>query len=84
MMVIQITEPEQVVVLRDQLADAGADLDRFDIAVWGQRDERMVSRADDRYDAWAAAGTTWFLTGPGPFGLVYEEVRDYVMAGPPR
>ena len=84
MMVIQITEPEQVVVLREQLADAGADLDHFDIAVWGQRDEQLIYRPDDRYEAWAAAGTTWFLTGPGPFGLVYEEVREYVAAGPAR
>jgi alkanesulfonate monooxygenase SsuD/methylene tetrahydromethanopterin reductase-like flavin-dependent oxidoreductase (luciferase family) len=84
MMVIQITEPEQVVVLREQLADVGADLDHFDIAVWGQRDEQLIYRSDDRYEAWAAAGTTWFLTGPGPFGLVYEEVREYVAAGPPR
>ena len=84
MMVIQITEPEQVVVLREQLADAGADLDHFDIAVWGQRDEQLIYRSDDRYEAWAAAGTTWFLTGPGPFGLVYEEVREYVVAGPAR
>ena len=84
MMVIQITEPEQVVALRQQLADAGANLANFDIAVWGQRDEKMVYRPDDRYDAWAAAGTTWFLTGPGPFGLDYDEVRDYVAAGPAR
>jgi len=84
MMVIQVTEPEQVVALRERLAAEGADLATFDIAVWGQRDEQLQYRPDDRYDAWAAAGTTWFLTGPGPFGLDYDEVREYVTAGPAR
>jgi len=83
-MVIQVTEPTLVVALRAQLEAAGADLHQFQVAVWGQRDERMVYRADDRFDEWADAGTTWFLMGPGPFNLVYDEVRDYVMAGPPR
>jgi alkanesulfonate monooxygenase SsuD/methylene tetrahydromethanopterin reductase-like flavin-dependent oxidoreductase (luciferase family) len=84
MMVIQMTEPEQVVELTEKLRAAGADLDHFDIVVWGQRDEKMVSREDERFAQWADSGVTWFLTGPGPFNLVYDEVREYVANGPPR
>lgn len=84
MMVIQMTEPGQMLELRSRLAAAGADLDHFDIALWGQRDERMVFREDRRFDEWAEAGATWFLTGPGPFDLEVDEVRDYVDGGPPR
>ncbi len=84
MMAIQVTEPEQAAQLLASLGEAGADLERFDLAVWGERDEAMVYREDRRYDQWARAGVTWFLTGPGPFDLVYEEVREYVAAGPPR
>jgi alkanesulfonate monooxygenase SsuD/methylene tetrahydromethanopterin reductase-like flavin-dependent oxidoreductase (luciferase family) len=84
MMAIQITEPSQASELRERLHDAGADLDHFDIAIWGQRDERLEYRDDERYEEWASAGVTWFLTGPGPFHLDYVEVRDYVAAGPPR
>ena len=83
-MVIQMTEPEQVTALKSQLAAAGADVEHFDIVVWGQRDEKMAYRDDVRYEQWARAGVTWYLTGPGPFNLVYEEVLDYVAAGPPR
>ena len=83
MMVIQITEPEQVVDLRAKLSEAGADLDHFDVVVWGQRDEKMIYREDERYTEWARAGVTWFLTGPGPFNLDFDEVRQYVAAGPP-
>jgi alkanesulfonate monooxygenase SsuD/methylene tetrahydromethanopterin reductase-like flavin-dependent oxidoreductase (luciferase family) len=83
-MVIHMTEPEQVVELRTKLIDVGADLDHFDIAHWGQRDEKMLYREDERYIQWAQAGVTWFLTGPGPFNLIYDEVREYVAAGPPR
>ncbi len=78
-----MTEPEQVVELRAKLVAAGADLDRFDIVVWGQRDEKM-NEPYDRYGAWEEAGATWSLTGPGPFNLVYDDVRQYVAAGPPR
>jgi len=84
MIVIQMTEPEQIDELKANLIEAGADLDHFDIVVWGQRDEKMVYREDERYAQWARAGVTWFLTGPGPFDLVYDEVREYVAAGPPR
>ena len=84
MMVIQITEPAQVEELRIRLGEAGADLDHFDIAVWGQRDEHLVYRADERYEEWTHAGVTWFLTGPGPFELDFADVHDYVAAGPPR
>lgn len=83
MMAIQVTDPEQVVALRARLAEAGAALEGFDVAVWGERDASMEFRRDDRYAEWAEAGVTWFLTGPGPFNLVYDEVRDYVGAGPP-
>jgi alkanesulfonate monooxygenase SsuD/methylene tetrahydromethanopterin reductase-like flavin-dependent oxidoreductase (luciferase family) len=84
MMVIQMTEPEQVAELKAKLVAAGADLDNFDIVVWGQRDEKMVYRDDERYEQWAQAGVTWFLTGPGPFDLDYNEVHEYIAAGPPR
>jgi alkanesulfonate monooxygenase SsuD/methylene tetrahydromethanopterin reductase-like flavin-dependent oxidoreductase (luciferase family) len=83
MMVIQMTEPSSVVELREKLAAAGADLEHFDVVVWGQRDEHMVYQPDERYDEWAAAGATWFLTGPGPFNLVYDDVLAYVQSGPP-
>jgi alkanesulfonate monooxygenase SsuD/methylene tetrahydromethanopterin reductase-like flavin-dependent oxidoreductase (luciferase family) len=83
MIVIQMTEPEQVLELTAQLSAAGADLEHFDIVVWAQRDEKMVYRADERYAQWADSGVTWFLTGPGPFNLVYDEVREYVASGPP-
>ncbi len=82
-MVIHLTEPEQVTVLKTKLCDAGADLDHFDVVVWGQRDEKMIYREDERYDEWARAGVAWFLTGPGPFNLDYDEVREYVETGPP-
>src|ERR1019366_3606116 len=84
MMVIQMTEPEQVDDLKVKLNEAGADLDHFDIVLWGQRDEKMLYREDERYAEWARAGVTWFLTGPGPFNLDYDEVHRYVAAGPPR
>ena len=83
-MVIQMTEPEHVLELKKKLLEAEADLDHFDIVVWGHRDDKMVHREDERYDQWEGAGVTWFLTGPGPFDLVYDDVREYVMAGPPR
>ena len=84
MMVIQMTEPEQVDDLKVKLSEAGADLEHFDIVVWGQRDEKMLYREDERYAEWARAGVTWFLTGPGPFNLDYDEVHRYIAAGPPR
>jgi alkanesulfonate monooxygenase SsuD/methylene tetrahydromethanopterin reductase-like flavin-dependent oxidoreductase (luciferase family) len=83
MMAIQITEPGQVRELRERVAEAGADLDHFDVAIWGQRNERLEFRRDDRYEEWASAGVTWFLTGPGPFHLDHGEVREYIEAGPP-
>jgi alkanesulfonate monooxygenase SsuD/methylene tetrahydromethanopterin reductase-like flavin-dependent oxidoreductase (luciferase family) len=83
-MVIHITEPEQIAELKTKLSEFGADLDHFDIVHWGQRDEKMIYREDERYERWAQAGVTWFLTGPGPYNLVYDEVREYVAAGPPR
>jgi len=83
MVIIQMTEPEQVGQLKTRLAQAGADFDCFDIVVWGQRDEQMEYRDDERYSQWTEAGVSWFLTGPGPFNLVYDEVREYVAGGPP-
>jgi hypothetical protein len=84
MMVIQLTEPEHVHELKARLRAAGADLDHFDIALWGQRDENMAYRPDERYAEWDAAGVTWFLTGPGPFNLEYDDVQEYIASGPPR
>ncbi len=83
-MVIHITEPDQITELKLKLRAAGADLAHFDIVHWGQRDQKMVYVNDDRYEQWARAGVTWFLTGPGPYNLVYDEVREYVAQGPPR
>jgi len=83
MVIIQMTEPEQVGQLKTRLTQAGADFDCFDIVVWGQRDEQMEYRDDERYSQWAEAGVSCFLTGPGPFNLVYDEVREYVAGGPP-
>ncbi len=83
-MVIHITEPKQITELKTKLIEAGADLDHFDIVHWGQRDEKMTYREDERFAEWAEAGVTWFLTGPGPYNLVYDEVAEYVLAGPPR
>jgi alkanesulfonate monooxygenase SsuD/methylene tetrahydromethanopterin reductase-like flavin-dependent oxidoreductase (luciferase family) len=83
MVVIQMTEPEQVGQLKMGLAEAGADLDRFDIVVCGQSGEQMERRGDERYAQWEQAGVAWFLTGPGPFNLEYDEVHDYVAGGPP-
>ena len=82
MMVIEMTEPEQMLELSSSLIEAGADLDHFDIALWGQRDTKLQFRPDTRYEEWSEAGVAWFLTGPGPFNLDYGEVRDYVAAGP--
>lgn len=84
MMVIQMTEPDQVSELKDRLIEAGADLDHFDIVVWGQRGDNMVYREDERYSQWSEAGVTWFLTGPGPFDLDFDEVRAYIAVGPPK
>jgi alkanesulfonate monooxygenase SsuD/methylene tetrahydromethanopterin reductase-like flavin-dependent oxidoreductase (luciferase family) len=84
MMVIQVTEPRQIEELAAKLAQAGADLEHFEIAHWGERDETMAYRKDERYSEWERAGVTWYLSGPGQFNLVYDEVRAYVAAGPPR
>jgi alkanesulfonate monooxygenase SsuD/methylene tetrahydromethanopterin reductase-like flavin-dependent oxidoreductase (luciferase family) len=84
MMVIQLTEPEHIDELKVRLSAAGADLEHFDIALWGQRDENMAYRPDERYAEWDAAGVTWFLTGLGPFNLDYAEVRRYIASCPPR
>ncbi|HTT59516.1 MAG TPA: LLM class flavin-dependent oxidoreductase [Acidimicrobiales bacterium] len=84
MMVIQLTEPEHISELKAGLLKAGADLGHFDIALWGQRDENMMYRPDERYVEWADAGVTWFLTGPGPFNLDYAQAREYIASGPPR
>jgi hypothetical protein len=69
-----MNNPNDVVTLRQQLRDAGADLDRFEIVVRGLHGDDAV--------AWARAGVSWFLTRLGPNQLRFSEVPDTVAAGP--
>jgi len=84
MMVIQMTDPADVVELRAGLESAGANLSTFDIVLWGERNASMELVVDNDIGAWAQAGVTWFLTGPGPLHLTFDEVRRYIAGGPPR
>jgi alkanesulfonate monooxygenase SsuD/methylene tetrahydromethanopterin reductase-like flavin-dependent oxidoreductase (luciferase family) len=72
--VIQMTDPADVAMLRGRLHDDGADLDHFDIVVLGHD--------GDDPQAWADAGVTWLLTQLGPYGLDFDEARARVSAGP--
>jgi alkanesulfonate monooxygenase SsuD/methylene tetrahydromethanopterin reductase-like flavin-dependent oxidoreductase (luciferase family) len=71
---IQITDPDQVGGLKQMAAQAGADLEHFDVVV-------QATPADDP-KPWADAGVTWWLTQLGPYGLEVDEVRRIVAAGP--
>jgi alkanesulfonate monooxygenase SsuD/methylene tetrahydromethanopterin reductase-like flavin-dependent oxidoreductase (luciferase family) len=72
--VIQMTRPADVAKLRDQLSDAGANLERFEVVVL----------ADDGDDAraWQEAGVTWLMTQLGPYSLDFREALAVVKAGP--
>jgi alkanesulfonate monooxygenase SsuD/methylene tetrahydromethanopterin reductase-like flavin-dependent oxidoreductase (luciferase family) len=72
--VIQMTHPEEVHDLKEQLVGAGADLENFDVVVLG-------ADGDDP-DAWAEAGVTWLLTQLGPYELKFSDALDRVEAGP--
>ncbi len=73
--VIQMTDPADVAILRDRLREDGADLERFEIVV-------LASEGDDAR-AWADAGVTWLLTRVGPYELTFEGARSRVSTGPP-
>ncbi|MGA3354151.1 MAG: LLM class flavin-dependent oxidoreductase [Acidimicrobiales bacterium] len=72
--VIQMTHSADVAKLREQLGEAGADLEHFDVVVV----------ANDEYDdrAWAEVGVTWLLTRLGPYRLKFDEALEVVAAGP--
>lgn len=72
--VIQMTDPADMVVLRDRLHDDGADLGHFDIVV--------LSRDGDDPKQWAEAGVTWLMTRLGPHQINFAEARATVGAGP--
>jgi alkanesulfonate monooxygenase SsuD/methylene tetrahydromethanopterin reductase-like flavin-dependent oxidoreductase (luciferase family) len=71
---IQLTDPAQLVDLRERLVNAGADLDRFDIVI--------VGKPGDDPGPWAEAGATWLLTQLGPYHLDLDEVLAVATAGP--
>jgi alkanesulfonate monooxygenase SsuD/methylene tetrahydromethanopterin reductase-like flavin-dependent oxidoreductase (luciferase family) len=69
-----------------------ADVDELVTTVAATRDELglsgpfdIVASVDPGADPgpWAAAGTTWLLTGFTPFGADVREVRSVIEAGPP-
>jgi alkanesulfonate monooxygenase SsuD/methylene tetrahydromethanopterin reductase-like flavin-dependent oxidoreductase (luciferase family) len=72
--VISMSNPEDVATLRAQLISDGTDLDRFDIVV--------MSNDGDDPAAWRDAGVTWLLTRLGPYRLKFDEALDVVNAGP--
>ena len=72
--VIQMDDPGDVAVLREQLSDDGADLDDFDVVVLGNEHRPSSS--------WADVGVTWLMTRLGPYGLDFDEARARVAAGP--
>ncbi|MGD0439005.1 MAG: LLM class flavin-dependent oxidoreductase [Acidimicrobiales bacterium] len=72
--VIQMTRPADVAKLREQLREAGADLEHFEIVV--------VASGGEDASAWAEAGVTWLLTQLGPYRLNFDEALEVVAAGP--
>ena len=74
--VIQMIDPEDIAQLREHLRDDGADLENFEIVVWGGD----ISTTDVK--AWKEAGVTWLLRSEGPFHLRYGDVLDRVSSGP--
>ena len=73
--VIEMTDPGEVVTLRGQLEESGADLENFDIVVLG-------GDGDDP-QIWADAGVTWLMTRLGPYNIDFDAARTRVGAGPP-
>jgi alkanesulfonate monooxygenase SsuD/methylene tetrahydromethanopterin reductase-like flavin-dependent oxidoreductase (luciferase family) len=76
--IIQLTEPEDVLTLRQQMAEYGADLSTFEIVL----DPTGSPESDS--SVWSDAGVTWLLHREGPFDMRYGEVLDRVHAGPQR
>jgi hypothetical protein len=76
--VIPLSDPTDVALVREQLSREGADLDPFEIAVW--------SGEIDATDAptWDKAGATWLLCSSGPFHMRWSEIFEMVSAGPRR
>lgn len=75
MIAIHLQEPRDVVSLREVVAAAGADMDRFEIVVVGSPGQ------DHR--PWRDAGVTWWLTQFGPYELVAAAVQRTAEEGPP-
>ncbi|HVB71810.1 MAG TPA: LLM class flavin-dependent oxidoreductase [Acidimicrobiales bacterium] len=76
--VIQLSEPDDVAKLRDQLLAEGADLDSYEIALWAGD---LGSTDAERWDR---AGVTWVLRSAGPFDIRFDEVARLVSEGPRR
>lgn len=72
--IIQMTRPADVAKLQEQLREAGADLEHFEVVV-------MANDGDDAR-AWAEAGVTWLMTRLGPYRLKFDEALEVVAAGP--
>jgi alkanesulfonate monooxygenase SsuD/methylene tetrahydromethanopterin reductase-like flavin-dependent oxidoreductase (luciferase family) len=74
--VIQMTNPDDIFQLREHLREDGADLENFDIVVWGGD----IATTDVK--AWEEAGVTWLLRSEGPYRMRYDEVYERVSSGP--
>lgn len=72
--IIQMTDPADVAVLREQLSHAGADLEHFEIVV-------LATDADDA-SAWQEAGVTWLMTRLGPYHLDFHKALSVAAGGP--
>lgn len=72
--IIQMTDPDDVAVLRERLTQDGADLDHFDVVVTGF--------VGDDPSPWAQAGVDWFLNWIGPYHMDFDEVREMIVEGP--
>lgn len=74
--IIQMSDPGEIVQLREQLREDGADLENFEIVVWGGD----IATTD--VVAWREAGVTWLLRSEGPYEMRYAEVLERVSSGP--
>jgi len=72
--IIQMTDPDDVAVLRERLKGDGADLEGFDVVVTGF--------IGDDPSPWAKAGVDWFLNWIGPYDMDFDEVREMIVEGP--
>lgn len=72
--VIQMTDPDDVVRLRERLLDEGADLEHFDVVVSGF--------IGDDPSPWARVGADWFMSWIGPYGMDFDEVHAMIVEGP--